>query len=193
MLFTWVFPTASLYGRLLAAFPNLVWISVAYWGNDCSSRPYVPRRARHTSQFVLLLKSQIKKQVLSRIEDGIYSLKVSRTRAARLRRRRHRRLPRFFQASEAQVSKTYKVLQDPQGSTRLSSDPTHRSLVEAWSSTLTAIRFWSTTAPPTPSRMTNPTSSSPRRHSDDASSALAPAPPLTLAPSCWRSRTTKAM
>jgi Reverse transcriptase (RNA-dependent DNA polymerase) len=82
--------------QALMAASLLVWLIVTNWGNDQSVRTYVPRRLRKSSQFIQWLKSKIKDHLGQPLDDYIYSIKVSRTRADRHRRRRPRRLPYFF-------------------------------------------------------------------------------------------------
>jgi hypothetical protein len=77
-----------------AAVSLLVWIQAQSWFNDrLYTTPYVPKRSRNTFQFIQWLKSKAKRLLFDPIDAAVYGLRVSRSRASRLKRRRERAFP----------------------------------------------------------------------------------------------------
>jgi Reverse transcriptase (RNA-dependent DNA polymerase) len=95
-MFHWLLPNFVALASLAVAVTVLVWLCTQDWDSDQLRGTYVPKRLRASSQFIEWIKSRIKTTLFDRFEAAIYSIKVSRTRADRLRRRRRRRLPGVF-------------------------------------------------------------------------------------------------
>jgi len=110
-LLQWFLPGVCCAASLAGALLTLVWICFLNGANDRSYGTYVPKRLRQSqfiewiksrikdtpaSSFLEWLKSKIKLDPLGTIDAFVYSLKVSRTRADRRRRRRLRKLPGIF-------------------------------------------------------------------------------------------------
>jgi hypothetical protein len=110
-LLLWFLPGVYCAACLAGAFLTLVWICFLNGTNDRSYGTYGPKQLRQSqfiewiksrikdtpvSSFIEWLKSNVKLDPLGTIDAFVYSLKVSRTRADRRRRRRLRKLPGIF-------------------------------------------------------------------------------------------------
>jgi hypothetical protein len=86
-LLPWMVVNALASVATAAAIPLLVWIQSQNWPNDrLYTHPYVPKRSRTTFQFIQWLKSKAKHLRFDPIDAAVYGLRVSRTRASRLKR-----------------------------------------------------------------------------------------------------------